>query len=79
MLEIEFINIGLLCVNFCLYKVSRHIKYCNMTLLRLAAWFPPRLVTSCLQNARAPKRDETGGKKGQCSLVGMGVVCVCVY
>ena len=41
-----------------------------MTLLLLAAWLPARLVT-CLQNARAPKRDKTGEKKkGQGSLVG---------
>ena len=47
-----------------------------MTLLLLAAWLPARLVTSCLQNARAPKPDKTG-KKGQGSLVEMGVVCAC--
>jgi len=57
-----------------------------MTLLLLAAWLPARLVT-CLQNARAPKRDKTGEKKkkGRAGLWerngternGTAVVCAC--
>jgi len=34
-------------------------KYCNITPLLLAAQFPARLVTSCLQNVGALKGDKT--------------------
>ena len=34
-----------------------------MTLLLLATWLPTRLVTSCLENARAPKQNKTGKKR----------------
>jgi len=44
-----------------------------MTLFFLAAWLAARLVTSCLEKARAPKQEQTGKKgrafeweRGQC-------------
>jgi hypothetical protein len=50
--------------------------YCNRTTLLLAAWLPARLVTSCLQNAHALKRDKTGKKRVEQSWGNRSSVCV---
>jgi len=49
-----------------------------MTLFFLATWLAARLVTSCLESARAPKQEQTEKKSaGQSSGNLDGAVCAC--